>query len=101
MQTADPLEHINVHSEQDLEPRYVILVHNDDVTPYSFVVAVLMVVFKLSQELAEHVTHVAHTQGVARVLSCPRKEAEKLVLRACAIARMDGFPLAFSLEPDE
>jgi ATP-dependent Clp protease adaptor protein ClpS len=71
------------------------------VTPFDFVIGVLMAVFDLSQELAEHITYVAHTRGVARVVSCPRQEAERLTRKGHALAQLNGFPLAFSLEPDE
>lgn len=100
MRTADPLNHADVRSKQALEPLYRVLIHNDDVTPYQYVIAVLMVTFNLSHELAEHITYVAHTTGCARVITCPRSEAERLVGQAHAAARADGYPLTFSLEPE-
>ena len=42
--------------EAEHEPRYRILIHNDDVTPFPFVMVVLRRIFKLSREIAEHVT---------------------------------------------
>ena len=101
MQIADPRVESDVRSKAELEPLFRILIHNDDVTPYSYVIGVLTVIFKLSQELAEHITWVAHTTGIARVVTCPRSEAERLVDKAHAVARLDGYPLTFSLEPDE
>ncbi len=38
--------------------------------------AVLVTAFDLSQELAEHIAYVAHTRGVARVMSRPRQVVE-------------------------
>jgi ATP-dependent Clp protease adaptor protein ClpS len=101
MQSSDPLERAGVRPAETLEPLWLVLVHNDDVTPYDFVIGVLMAVFGLSIELAEHVTYVAHTRGVARVLSRPRKEAQRLACWGHALAQANDFPLAFSLEPDE
>jgi ATP-dependent Clp protease adaptor protein ClpS len=92
-----------VRQEQDtrLEPRYRILIHNDEVTPYDYVIRILERVFMLSEELAEHVAWTAHNDGIAIVLIRPRHEAEKLIATAQTAARIDGYPLAFSLEPEE
>ena len=81
------------------EGKYKILIHNDDVTPYEFVILVLRHIFKLSAELAEHVTWQAHTQGVAPVCSRPRAEAERLINEAHPAARVSGYPLTFTMEP--
>ena len=92
-----------VRQEEDtrLEPRYRILIHNDEVTPYDYVIRILERVFMLSEELAEHVAWTAHNDGIAIVLIRPRHEAEKLITVAQTAARIDGYPLAFSLEPEE
>ena len=92
-----------VRQEQDtrLEPRYRILIHNDEVTPYDYVIRILARVFMLSEELAEHVAATAHNNGIAIVLIRPRHEAEKLIAAAQTAARIDGYPLAFSLESEE
>jgi ATP-dependent Clp protease adaptor protein ClpS len=100
MQIADPLVDSDVRSEAALEPLYRVLIHNDDITPYSYVIVVLSVIFKLSHELAEHITWVAHTTGIARVVTRPRGEAERLVNKAHASARLNGYPLTFTLEPE-
>jgi ATP-dependent Clp protease adaptor protein ClpS len=100
-QTTDPLVDSDVLSELQLEPPFTVYIHNDDVTPYNYVILVLAGIFKLSHELAEHITWVAHTQGIARVLTRPRSEAERLVAKAHAAARADGFPLTFTVEPEK
>jgi ATP-dependent Clp protease adapter protein ClpS len=75
-----------------------ILFHHDDVTPDHYMMLALQTIFGLSHELAEHITWVAHMTGSARVVSRQRDEAERLVKRAHAAARLHGFPLNFSLE---
>jgi ATP-dependent Clp protease adaptor protein ClpS len=85
---------------QKLAPRYVIVIHNDDVTPFEYVLAILRRVFLLSEEIAEHIAMTAHTEGRAVVLVRPREEAKRLVDVAHSRARMDGFPLTFSMEPE-
>lgn len=81
------------------EEPWTILVHNDDVTPYDFVVDTLGHVFSLSAEIAETVTWEAHHKGVAPVCSRPQSEAKRLISDAHALARAAGYPLTFSMEP--
>ena len=97
--TTETIEVTDVESEH--EPRYRILIHNDDVTPFLFVMTVLRSVFKLSREIAEHVTLTAHIQGIALVMVRPKAEADALVKKAHLAARLEGFPLTFSIEPEE
>lgn len=78
-----------------------ILVHNDDVTPYDFVVLILRQVFGLSPSQAEAVTRRAHVTGLAYVMTLPIEEAKHRVGRAHGIARQAGFPLAFTIEPEQ
>lgn len=82
-------------------PLYKVLIHNDDVTPLDYVIRILQRIFMLSHELAEHVAETAHNEEVAIVVIRPRTEAEKLVGAARLQARADGYPLTFSLEPDD
>lgn len=97
----------NVETESDVaidvtdvdDGKWKILIHNDDVTPYDFVITVLLRIFRLSPELAEHITWQAHTRGVAPVCTRPRGEAERLITEAHTAARTNGYPLTFSMEP--
>ena len=81
------------------EEPWTILVHNDDVTPYEFVIDTLSQIFSLSSEIAETVTWEAHSSGVAPVCSRPQSEAKRLISEAHARARSNGYPLYFSMEP--
>ena len=81
------------------EEPWTILVHNDDVTPYEFVVDTLGRIFSLSAEIAETVTWEAHSKGLAPVCSRPQSEAKRLISGAHAFARAAGYPLTFSMEP--
>ncbi|MEZ4726666.1 MAG: ATP-dependent Clp protease adaptor ClpS [Caldilineaceae bacterium] len=102
MALADTLLEPIVRDDKDIreEPLYRILIHNDDVTPFDYVIRMLKRVFMLSQELAEHIAETAHHDGVAIVMIRPRPEAEKLIGIARTQARADGYPLTFSMEPD-
>ncbi len=84
-----------------LEPPWRVIVHNDDVTPFDFVIHVLVTIFRLSQEIAEHVTLTAHVTGRAHVVTRPRREAETLVAKAHFAARLEDYPLTFTVEPED
>lgn len=87
-------------AEAAFEPLYLVLIHNDDVTPYEYVLQILARVFLLSEEIAEHVAWTAHNDGQAVVIIRPRAEAKRLLALAQSRARLDGYPLAFSMEPE-
>ena len=88
-------------SQAELEPRYNVLIHNDEVTTFEYVIYILNSLFLLSDELAEHIAWTAHNKGTAIVVVRPRSEAETLAKAASNRARIDGFPLTFSVEEQE
>jgi ATP-dependent Clp protease adaptor protein ClpS len=75
-----------------------VIIHNDDVTPYAFVVAVLRAAFRLAALEAERVTWEAHTRGQAHVVTLSWEEAKYRVGKAHGLARQAGYPLAFTIE---
>jgi ATP-dependent Clp protease adaptor protein ClpS len=81
-----------------LEPLAKVFIHNDDVTPYDFVVMVLQRFFGLNPLEAEQVTYIAHVSGVAYVITLPKSEAEKRVGQAHFAAGLEGYPLTFTIE---
>ncbi len=100
---ALPLVRPTIDSDEStrLEPRYRVLIHNDSVTTFAYVVHVLGVVFLVSDEIAEHIAEAAHNNGTAIVVVRPKSEADKLAKAAKSRARMDGYPLTFSIEQDD
>ena len=86
---------------EELEPPYRVLIHNDDVTPMDFVVQVLQAVFDMLFDRAESVMLTAHHKGVAYIATYPKEEAQSLVARAHNLARAAGYPLKFTVEPEE
>lgn len=78
-----------------------VLIHNDDITTFEFVIAILQRIFRLSYEIADHIAWETHTKGVAPVVTRPKAEAQRLVDQAHAAARANGFPLTFTIEPKE
>lgn len=93
---------VNRQEQQDTVPHHedtvCILIHNDDVTPFDYVMATLGDVFMLSEEMAEHIAWTAHMKGTAVVVVRPRPEAELLAGVAQQRARFEGYPLTFTLE---
>ncbi|MEP7356142.1 MAG: ATP-dependent Clp protease adaptor ClpS [Anaerolineales bacterium] len=87
-------------AETELDPPYRVLIHNDDVTPFEFVIAVLRAVFHLSGSDALAVTTRAHYRGIAYVMTLAFEEAKHRVGQAHGLARSAGFPLTFSIEPE-
>lgn len=99
-QLAPEIEEVeDIEQEDSLEPPYRVLVHNDDVTPFDFVIGVLMRFFQLNSADAERVTWTAHNNGMAMVAVLPLKEAQRRVGQAHFAATLEGYPLTFTIEP--
>ena len=81
-------------------PLYRILVHNDDVTTYTFVVAVLVQIFKLEVGKASDIAQEAHYKGLALVAVLPLEQAEFRVDQAHSVARTKKYPLTLTYEPE-
>ena len=80
------------------EDNWRVLIHNDEETPFSYVMYTLSSVFMLSDELSDHIASTAHHSGTAVVAVRPRSEAEMLMRVALGRAKTDGYPLQFTME---
>ncbi len=78
-----------------------VFVHNDDVTPWDFVVSVLRTVFQLPLLKAESVTSRAHFSGSAHVATFGKEEAKHRVGKAHSMARGADYPLRFTIQAEE
>ena len=83
-----------------LFPMLRVLIHNDDFTPMGFVLYVLGEVFKLDFSSAHPIMMEAHETGVALVVVEPFERAELHVDQSRSLSRPRGFPLSFSIEPE-
>ncbi len=90
----------DTEQQEQVEPPVAVYIHNDDVTPYEFVVIILQRFFDLNPVEAEQVTFTAHVAGSAYVVTLPRSEAEKRVGQAHFAASLEGFPLTFTIESE-
>lgn len=103
MPIMEPITRPDVSSDiaTKIESRYRVLIHNDNVTTFEYVINILGDIFMLSSELAEHVAWTTHEKGAAVVVIRPRPEAQNLSKVANSRSRGDGYPLTFSTEPDK
>lgn len=97
---VDTEKQISTSLEEALERLHRVIIHNDEVTPYEFVIMVLRRFFGIALPDAEHITYTAHTQGQALVAVLPLQEAQKRVGQAHFAAGLEGFPLMFTIEPE-
>lgn len=88
--------------EEEPEPPYRVLLHNDDVTPIDYVPTLLRRVFRIGRARALWLTLRAHVQVRAVVVVEARSKAQAHVSEAREAARRDGHPhLTLTLEPVE
>jgi len=97
LQTLPEIQFIE-ETETELEPMYSVIIHNDDVTPMNFVVEVLKQIFYLSNDRAAEIMLAAHIKGSAYVQSLPKSEAGNRIEKAHFAAKMEGYPLRFTME---
>lgn len=89
-----------VQDEEELERPYRVIIHNDDVTTFEFVINILVLVFELTFVRATHIAFETHNTGASYVCTLPLEEAKSKVFKAQFAARQQGFPLTFSIEPE-
>ncbi len=89
-----------VMGEEELERPYRVIIHNDDVTTFEFVINILVVVFEQTFFRATRIAFETHYKGNSYVATLPLEEAKSKVFKAQFAARKQGFPLTFSIEPE-
>ncbi len=93
------------HSDIKLKDRpgkaWAIVLLNDDVTPYAFVVALVMLTFNFSEQSAEVITHRVHTTGSAKIGSFSKQEAFQKRTIIIQSARNGGYPLQAKIVKDD
>ena len=82
-----------------LAPRWKVILHNDPVTTFDFVLDVLRKVFAKSAGEAQRITREAHETGSALVDVLPLEQAEFRCEQVHSLARPHGFPLTATIEP--
>lgn len=100
MPQSQALPEIIVVPETELEPLYRVIIHNDEVTPMDFVIAILERIFFINAPDALNIMFTAHYTGAAYVQTLPKTEAESRIGRAHFAAGLEGYPLRFTIEPE-
>jgi ATP-dependent Clp protease adaptor protein ClpS len=80
---------------------YKVILLNDDYTPRDFVVTVLRAVFRMTTDQARGVMLTAHMRGCCVVAVFTREIAETKAAQGTEMGQREGFPLAFTTEPEE
>lgn len=84
--------------EVKLPKQYKVIIHNDDVTTFDFVIFLLNEIFHKSYPEAVRLTHTVHEQdyGVAGVYN--HEIAEEKTDESLVLANKNGFPLRTTYE---
>ncbi len=92
---------VETDERTELAPRWKVILHDDDVTTFEFVVDLLVSLFH--KEFAESVrlTYEVHDTGSALITVAGLERAELYVEQVRSLARPKGFPLTATIEPAE
>jgi ATP-dependent Clp protease adaptor protein ClpS len=91
----------DVETEEETQtlPPYKVLLLDDDVTTFEFVIWLLVTLFAKPAEEAVRLTFEIHHTGAALVCVTSKERGELYVEQVHALARPRGFPLTAVLEP--
>jgi len=93
-------EEKDVIAETDLEPPFKVLIHNDNITTFEFVIRILQTIFGRNIMQAEQIAMQTHVNGIGYVGSYGRSDAETRVGKAKFAASLEGFPLQITMEAE-
>jgi ATP-dependent Clp protease adaptor protein ClpS len=80
--------------------KYKVILVNDDYTPVEFVIALLIGIFKHSEESATVITLKIHNEGAGVAGIYTFEVAEQRAMDATHIARNHGHPLVIRVEEE-
>jgi ATP-dependent Clp protease adaptor protein ClpS len=80
--------------------RYKVVLVNDNTTPVDFVIALLMHVFKHTEERAREITLEVHNTGAGVAGIFPYEIAEQKGVESTMLARQNGWPLVIRVEEE-
>jgi len=82
------------------EPKqYYVVMHNDNKTPFDFVVDILVGLFNHDKDTAADLAHKIHTDEKAIVGMYNLEIAEQKVEETVKASRVANYPLSVSIEP--
>lgn len=90
---------VDTHTTTRLAPQWKVILHNDDITTFDFVIDLLKSLFKKSPAEAVRLTNEVHERGLAIVTITTFEHAELYCDQVKSLARPRGFPLTATMEP--
>lgn len=82
----------------EVPPMFNVMIHNDDYTPFIFVIEVLMDLFRHTETKAEEIAQEVHDRGQASAGLFTRDVAETKANQVAEHAKRAEFPLKASVE---
>lgn len=92
---------IAVDEDTALEPPYRVIIHNDNITTFVFVIKVLTTIFQKNVMEADQIANRTHRHGIAIVGTYPKSVAETRINKVHFAAQLEGYPLRLTKEPAE
>ena len=89
-----------ISQKLEIPKNYKVIMLNDDTTPMEFVISILTLIFKHTEETAKKITLTIHEEGSAVVGIYTYEIAEQKALEATTRSRDNGFPLQLRLEQE-
>lgn len=80
--------------------KYKVIIKNDNSTPMDFVIALLMTIFKHSQEQATSIMLEIHNEGAGVAGVYSYEVAEQKGIEGTLLARQHGWPLQITVEQE-
>ena len=83
-----------------IEPpkRYYVIMHNDDATPFDFVIDVLVELYRHDEQTAADLANKIHIEEKAIVGMYNLEIAEQKIEETVRLSRTNGYPLTVSLD---
>jgi ATP-dependent Clp protease adaptor protein ClpS len=101
---VDVEEDIEVGIEQEIAimppSMYKVVLHNDNVTTFEFVMVILNKIFHMSYEDAEFLTTMIHTKGHGIAGVYTKEVAEEKRNASAVLAQNYGYPLKITVEQE-
>lgn len=90
---------VETRDQTRLAPRWKVLLHDDPITTFEFVIELLVTLFKKPRTEAVRLTYEVHNTGSALIVVTSFEHAELYCEQVKSLARTRGYPLVASMEP--
>jgi ATP-dependent Clp protease adaptor protein ClpS len=92
---------IAIDDDTELEPPYRVIIHNDSITTFVFVIKILTTIFMKNVMEADQIANRTHRNGIAVVGTYPESIADIRINKVHFAAQLEGYPLKLTKEPAE